>query len=80
MWRDRQSCFMSSEHALAQHPTLRALTWHSDGDQEMLEWIGAGADPRLKMLVHHDDGDANTPTAPAAACPTQMSARSPMRR
>lgn len=28
---------------------------NSSGDREMLEWTGAGAGARLKMLVHHDD-------------------------
>src|SRR5215467_11055451 len=28
---------------------------NSTGDREMLEWTGAGAGPRLKMLVLHDD-------------------------
>ena len=28
---------------------------NSDGDQQMLEWTGAGAGARLMMLVHHDD-------------------------
>jgi phosphoglycolate phosphatase-like HAD superfamily hydrolase len=28
---------------------------NSDGDREMLEWTGAGAGPRLRMLVRHDD-------------------------
>ncbi len=28
---------------------------NSDGDQEMLEWTGAGGGARLMMLVHHDD-------------------------
>ena len=28
---------------------------NSDGDQQMLEWTGAGDGARLMMLVHHDD-------------------------
>jgi haloacid dehalogenase-like hydrolase len=28
---------------------------NSDGDQQMLEWTGAGNGARLLMLVHHDD-------------------------
>jgi haloacid dehalogenase-like hydrolase len=28
---------------------------NSDGDQQMLEWTGAGGGARLMMLVHHDD-------------------------
>ncbi len=28
---------------------------NSDGDQQMLEWTGAGNGARLMMLVHHDD-------------------------
>ena len=31
---------------------------NSTGDQEMLEWTGAGEGARLKMLVYHDDADA----------------------
>ena len=30
---------------------------NSDGDQQMLEWTGAGPGPRLMMLVHHDDAE-----------------------
>jgi hypothetical protein len=33
----------------------RAAFGNSDGDQQMLEWTGAGDGPRLMMLVHHDD-------------------------
>jgi hypothetical protein len=28
---------------------------NSDGDFEMLEWVTAGTEPRLGLLVHHDD-------------------------
>ncbi|HQR38460.1 MAG TPA: HAD family hydrolase [Blastocatellia bacterium] len=28
---------------------------NSDGDQQMLEWTGAGSGARFMMLVHHDD-------------------------
>jgi hypothetical protein len=28
---------------------------NSDGDQQMLEWTDAGENPRLMLLVHHDD-------------------------
>ena len=31
---------------------------NSTGDRQMLEWTGAGAGARLKMLVLHDDADA----------------------
>jgi hypothetical protein len=30
---------------------------NSDGDREMLEWIGAGDRARLRMLVHQDDAE-----------------------
>ena len=30
---------------------------NSDGDQQMLEWTGAGDGPRLMLLVHHDDAE-----------------------
>lgn len=31
---------------------------NSDGDEQMLEWTGAGKGTRLMMLVHHDDAGA----------------------
>jgi phosphoserine phosphatase len=30
---------------------------NSDGDFQMLEWVTAGAGPRLGVLLHHDDAD-----------------------
>jgi arylsulfatase A-like enzyme len=30
---------------------------NSDGDEQMLEWTGAGKGTRLMMLVHHDDAE-----------------------
>lgn len=30
---------------------------NSDGDFQMLEWVSAGAGPRLALLVHHDDAE-----------------------
>lgn len=30
---------------------------NSDGDQQMLEWTGAGSGARFCLLVHHDDAD-----------------------
>jgi len=30
---------------------------NSDGDQQMLEWTGAGSGTRFCLLVHHDDAD-----------------------
>jgi len=36
-------------------PAAIAAFGNSTGDREMLEWIGAGAGARLKMLVLHDD-------------------------
>lgn len=35
----------------------RAAFGNSDGDQQMLEWTGAGGAGRLMMLVHHDDAE-----------------------
>ena len=42
---------------------------NSVGDREMLEWTGAGAGARLKMLVLHDDGDREYAYGPAAGLP-----------
>ena len=52
---------------------------NSTGDRQMLEWTGAGAGARLKMLVLHDDAARETPTAPPKACQTARSAPSPRR-
>ncbi len=30
---------------------------NSDGDYEMLRWVGAGSGPRLGMIVHHTDAE-----------------------
>lgn len=38
---------------------------NSTGDQEMLEWTGAGGGVRLKMLVHHDDAQREYAYGPA---------------
>jgi phosphoglycolate phosphatase-like HAD superfamily hydrolase len=40
---------------------------NSTGDQQMLEYTGAGAGPRLKMLVLHDDADREYAYAGEAA-------------
>jgi hypothetical protein len=42
---------------------------NSTGDQEMLEWTGAGAGARLKMLVYHDDGRREYAYGPAGGLP-----------
>jgi phosphoserine phosphatase len=42
---------------------------NSTGDQEMLEWIGAGDGVRLKMLVHHDDAQREYAYGPAGGLP-----------
>lgn len=39
---------------------------NSTGDQQMLEWTGAGPGTRLKMLVHHDDAQREYAYGPAA--------------
>jgi phosphoglycolate phosphatase-like HAD superfamily hydrolase len=42
---------------------------NSDGDRQMLEWTGAGAGPRLKLLVHHDDSVREYAYGPAGDLP-----------
>jgi phosphoserine phosphatase len=42
---------------------------NSGGDREMLEWTGAGAGARLKMLVLHDDGEREYAYGPANGLP-----------
>ena len=42
---------------------------NSTGDREMLEWTGAGAGARLKMLVHHDDARREYAYGPAGGLP-----------
>lgn len=42
---------------------------NSTGDQQMLEWTGAGAGARLKMLVHHDDTQREYGYGPAGGLP-----------
>jgi phosphoglycolate phosphatase-like HAD superfamily hydrolase len=42
---------------------------NSTGDREMLEWTGAGAGPRLKMLVLHDDAAREYAYGPAQGLP-----------
>ena len=42
---------------------------NSDCDREMLEWTGAGAGVRLKMLVLHDDAVREYAYGPAAGLP-----------
>jgi hypothetical protein len=42
---------------------------NSTGDREMLEWTGAGAGVRLKMLVLHDDDKREYAYGPAQGLP-----------
>jgi phosphoglycolate phosphatase-like HAD superfamily hydrolase len=42
---------------------------NSDGDREMLEWTGAGAGTRLRMLVHHDDSTREYAYGPGGGLP-----------
>ena len=42
---------------------------NSNGDQQMLEWTGAGDGARLKMLVHHDDAEREYAYGPAGGLP-----------
>jgi phosphoglycolate phosphatase-like HAD superfamily hydrolase len=42
---------------------------NSNGDREMLEWTGAGAGPRLMMLVFHDDAEREYAYGPANGMP-----------
>ncbi len=42
---------------------------NSDGDREMLEWTGAGEGARLRMLVHHDDGQREYAYGPGGGLP-----------
>ncbi len=42
---------------------------NSTGDQQMLEWTGAGAGARLKMLVHHDDAQREYAYGPVGGLP-----------
>jgi hypothetical protein len=42
---------------------------NSTGDQQMLEYTGAGAGARLKMLVHHDDAAREYAYGPAGGLP-----------
>jgi hypothetical protein len=42
---------------------------NSTGDQQMLEWTGAGGGPRLKMLLLHDDAAREYAYGPARGLP-----------
>ena len=49
---------------------------NSTGDQQMLEYTGAGDGLRLKMLVLHDDAKREYAYGPPKGFPTQKSAPS----
>jgi phosphoglycolate phosphatase-like HAD superfamily hydrolase len=42
---------------------------NSGGDQQMLEWTGAGSRATLMMLVHHDDAEREYAYGPAGGLP-----------
>ena len=42
---------------------------NSTGDQQMLEWTGAGDGARLQMLVYHDDAEREYAYGPAGGLP-----------
>jgi haloacid dehalogenase-like hydrolase len=42
---------------------------NSTGDQQMLEWTGAGDGPRLNMLVYHDDATREYAYGPGGGLP-----------
>jgi hypothetical protein len=48
-------CGQNGRDSAHDRPAAIAAFGNSTGDREMLEWIGAGAGARLKMLVLHDD-------------------------
>lgn len=48
---------------------------NSTGDQQMLEWTGAGAGARLKMLVYHDDAQREYAYGPAGGLPDTHAGR-----
>ena len=52
---------------------------NSTGDQQMLEYTGAGDGARLKMLVLHDDAAREYAYGPATGLPDTRLARSPRR-
>ena len=52
---------------IGRRPT--AAFGNSTGDRQMLEWTGAGAGARLKMLVLHDDATREYAYGPAAGLP-----------
>jgi hypothetical protein len=52
---------------------------NSTGDREMLEWTGAGAGARLKMLLLHDDATREYAYGPGKVCRTRRSALLPLR-
>ena len=52
---------------IGRRPT--AAFGNSNGDREMLEWTGAGAGARLKMLVLHDDDKREYAYGPAQGLP-----------
>jgi len=57
----------------------RAAFGNSTGDQQMLEYTGAGDGARLMMLVLHDDATREYAYGQPTVCPTARSARSAKR-
>jgi phosphoserine phosphatase len=55
------------ERAIGKRPY--AAFGNSDGDREMLEWAGAGEGTKLRMLVHHDDGQREYAYGPGGGLP-----------
>ena len=55
------------ELMIGRRPT--AAFGNSTGDQQMLEWTGAGSRATLMMLVHHDDAEREYAYGPAGGLP-----------
>jgi phosphoserine phosphatase len=64
---DRDGKAIGIERAIGKRPY--AAFGNSDGDREMLEWTGAGEGARLRMIVHHDDGQREYAYGPGGGLP-----------
>jgi hypothetical protein len=64
---DRDGKAIGIERAIGKRP--HAAFGNSDGDREMLEWTGAGEGARLRMIVHHDDGQREYAYGPGGGLP-----------